>query len=230
MQPYIFPYLGYFQLISAVDKFVVYDDVTFIKQGWVNRNYILLNGAKYLFTFPVKSISSNVLISETIVSKTPFNWQYKLLQTINQAYKKAPFFEDVFPIVELIILESTDKSITHIATESIEAVMKYLSIQTDVQVSSSIYENDHLKRVDRVIDICTKENAITYVNAIGGQELYKQEAFSKPAMNLCFLKSILPTYQQFDNEFINGLSIIDVMMFNSAEKIRNDFLRMYSLV
>lgn len=230
MQPYIFPYLGYFQLISAVDKFVVYDDVTFIKQGWVNRNYILLNGAKYLFTFPVKSISSNVLISETIVSKTPFNWQYKLLQTINQAYKKAPFFEDVFPIVELIILESTDKSIANIATESIEAVMKYLSIQTDVQVSSSIYENDHLKRVDRVIDICTKENAITYVNAIGGQELYKKEAFFKPAMNLCFLKSILPTYQQFDNEFINGLSIIDVMMFNSAEKIRNDFLRMYSLV
>ena len=210
MQPYLFPYLGYFQLISAVDKFVVYDDVTFIKQGWVNRNYILLNGAKYLFTFPVKSISSNVLISETIVSKTPFNWQYKLLQTINQAYKKAPFFEDVFPIVELIILESTDKSIANIATESIEAVMKYLSIQTDVQVSSSIYENDHLKRVDRVIDICTKENAITYVNAIGGQELYKQEAFSKSAMNLCFLKcklSICDLKFMIEVEFFSVKSI-----------------------
>jgi hypothetical protein len=230
MQPYLFPYLGYFQLISAVDKFVVYDDVTFIKQGWVNRNYILLNGAKYLFTFPVKSISSNVLISETIVSKTPFNWQYKLLQTINQAYKKAPFFNEVFPIVELVISQSIDKSIAHVATDSIQVVMKYLSIKTDVQISTSTYENDHLKSVDRVIDICTKENAITYVNAIGGQGLYKQDAFSQPAMKLCFLKSILPSYQQFDNEFINGLSIIDVMMFTSAEEIKDNFLRMYSLV
>jgi hypothetical protein len=230
MQPYLFPYLGYFQLISAVDKFIIYDDVTFIKQGWVNRNYILLNGTKYLFTVPLKRISSNTLINETIVSKTPFNWQHKLLQTINQAYKNAPFFKDVFPMVELIILQSTDKSIAHVGVESIEAVMKYLSIQTNMKVSSSIYENEHLKSVDRVIDICTKENAATYINSIGGQELYKQEAFSQQRMNLYFLKSVFPTYKQFEKEFINGLSIIDVMMFNSAEKIVNIFLRMYSLV
>ncbi|MDN3655878.1 WbqC family protein [Ferruginibacter paludis] len=230
MQPYLFPYLGYFQLINAVDKFVVYDDVAFIKQGWINRNFLLLNGRKYLFTFPVKSISSNAPINETFVSKTPFNWQQKLQQTIIQAYRKAPFFKDVFPMVESIISQSTDKPIAQVATESIEAVVKYLSIKTDIQLSSSIYENDHLKNTDRVIDICTKENAIAYINAIGGQQLYKQETFAQKKINLYFIKSTLPAYEQFDREFINGLSIIDVMMFNSPEKVKNDFLPMYSLV
>ena len=128
MQPYFFPYTGYFQLIIAADKFVIYDDVNFIKQGWVNRNYILLNGGKFLFTIPVQNISSNIIINQTIISSSPYNWENKLLQTIAHAYKKAPFFKKVFPVLESVIIGSTGKTIGMAATESIEAVMKYLSL------------------------------------------------------------------------------------------------------
>src|SRR6476620_1801279 len=126
MQPYVFPYSGYFQLMNAVDKFVFYDDVAFIKQGWINRNNILLDGKKYLFTVPVKNISSFSLINETYVSDKPFNWQKKLLNTFRLAYGKAPFFKKVFPMIEEVINSSCDQSISTVAKNSINIVLQYL--------------------------------------------------------------------------------------------------------
>lgn len=230
MQPYLFPYPGYFQLISAADKFVIYDDVSFIKQGWINRNYILLNRSKYLFTIPVQNISSNAHINQTVISDRPFNWEDKLLQTILQAYKKAPFFHEVFPIIESVIRGSSGKAISKVAKESVISVMKYLSVKTALVQSSKGYNNDHLKNEERVIDICLKENAHTYINAIGGIELYKPHHFAENKISLQFLKSKVENYQQFGNEFINGLSIIDALMFNSPYKISKEILPSYTLI
>jgi hypothetical protein len=230
MQPYLFPYPGYFQLIMAADKFVIYDDVNFIKHGWINRNYILLNGAKHLFTIPIQNISSYSKINETIIADKPFNWENKLLQTLNQAYKKAPFFNEVFPILELVIRGSIGKTISGLASESIVAVMEYLSATTLLVQSSKIYENNHLKNEDRVIDICLKENAKTYVNAIGGIELYNKNRFAENKIRLQFIQSKGLRYKQFGKEFIDGLSIIDCLMFNSPEEIIKEILPNYNLI
>ena len=226
MQPYLFPYLGYFQLIKAADKFVVYDDISFIKQGWINRNYILLNGAKHLITIPVQNISSNMHINQTMVSAMPFKWEQKLLNTIIQAYKKAPHFKEVFPMIETVITDSAGKSIAAMAAESMTSVMKYLSVKTELIESSSGYKNDHLKKEERVIDICKRENASQYINAIGGRDLYSKENFLAKNIKLNFIKHRPFVYQQFLHEFITGLSIIDVMMFNSVgdiAKMLNDY-------
>ena len=229
MQPYVFPYSGYFQLINAVDKFVFYDDVAFIKQGWINRNNILLNGKKYLFTVPVKNISSFATINATFVSDKPFNWQKKLLNTFRLAYSRAPFFKNVFPIVEEVINGAAEESISIMAKNSIKIVMQYLQMQTMITESSSIYNNTALRLEGRVIDICKRENADTYINARGGMELYVTENFERAGTDLFFIETSLPPYRQFGNEFVPGLSIVDVLMFNSVEEVRK-MLEDYKMV
>ncbi len=219
MQPYFFPYAGYFQLLMAADKFVAYDDVSFIKQGWINRNYILVNGAPHLFTIPLQDASSNKLINQVMVSGKPFNWQNKLLQTIGLSYRKAPYFKNVFPIIEKVILEANDTTISMVANASIKAVIEYLKIPVDFASTSVIYNNAQLKNEERVIDICVNEHATDYINMAGGSDLYSKENFVAYNINLRFVKAHSWTYAQFNHSFVPGLSIIDVMMFNDSPEI-----------
>ncbi|MFW5701046.1 MAG: WbqC family protein, partial [Cyclobacteriaceae bacterium] len=119
MQPYLFPYIGYFQLIHAVDKFVFYDDVDFIKQGWISRNNILLNNQFFTFTVPLVSISSNQKINRTEIHLHQYqNWRKKFFKTLNQAYKKAPFYKVVMPIIDEVF-GAEHKYINDLARESI---------------------------------------------------------------------------------------------------------------
>ncbi|WP_439883034.1 WbqC family protein [Pontibacter sp. MBLB2868] len=229
MQPYIFPYLGYFQLIQAVDKFVVYDDVSFIKQGWINRNKILLNGEKHFFFIPVEGISSFKDINQTFVSDKPINWEKKILRTIEQAYRKAPFFNNILPIVEASVYNQRGNAISTVAVSSIERVLQYLDIEKNIVESSTVYNNKELKGQDRIIDICKKEDADTYINAIGGVELYEKEYFSNEGIKLFFLKSELRSYRQFHNISIPALSIIDVLMFCPIKQVQQ-MLTEYHLV
>jgi len=223
MQPYLFPYIGYFQLIESVDKFVVYDDVTFIKQGWINRNNILLNGKAFLFTVPILNVSSFTLIKDTLISrKQP--WAEKLLKTLEQAYKKGPFYSTVAALVERGI-KSDCETIGAMATESIRAVCQYLGIATEIITGSAHYANQHLSAQDRIIDICKQEKASQYHNPIGGQELYSKEDFAAEDIKLHFIKTPLMPYPQFKDPFVPWLSIIDVLMFNepvaALQQIRN---------
>lgn len=218
MQPYLFPYIGYYQLINAVDKFVFYDDVNFIKGGWVNRNNILINNKKSFFTLNLSGASSNKKINQIVIS----NNSNKLLKTIQQNYSKAPFFKNVFPIIESIF-SSTNKEtpISAIAGESVIKVTNYIGLIKEFEFSSVNYNNTSLlKRVERLIAICRINHADTYVNAFGGKDLYSKDEFQKEDIKLLFLESVLTDYQQFNNQFIPGLSIIDVMMFNSPQNIR----------
>lgn len=220
MQPYLFPYLGYFQLIHVVDKFIFYDDVNFIKQGWVNRNKILLNGNEFLFTIPLEKESSFKLIVQTEINENLFNnWKIKFYRTLAQAYKKAPNFEIVYALISSA-LEMNSLVISDLACESINLVCNYLGIKTKCAKSSEQnYHNDILKASDRVIDICLKESANEYFNPIGGKELYSKEEFLLNGLNLHFISSGLKPYKQFNNDFIPSLSIIDIMMFNSKDEI-----------
>lgn len=228
MQPYLFPYIGYFQLINEVDQFIFYDDVNFITRGWINRNKILINGeAKYL-TVPCRDASQNKLINEVehgLNSKK----RGKLLRKIKFAYSNAPFFEDIYSLIESV-LNIDSQYIFGLAVESVKKSCFYLNLECGFKLSSNNYNNTNLDAADRLIDICKQEEITNYVNPIGGKDLYSKKYFRENDINLQFLKPEAQRYEQFGEEFVPWLSIIDVMMFNSPEKIRNELLSAYKLV
>lgn len=217
MQPYFFPYLGYFQLIASVDKFVLLDDVHMIRQGWVNRNNILLQGKAHLISIPVQKASQNKLICDLELVDSAM-WREKMFKTLRQAYSKAPYFSDVEPLVASV-LQFPNNSLSHFVLQSITSVAEYIGLKTKFVPSSSVYLNAYLKGQERIIDICLQEHAGSYINAIGGQDLYSKKAFSDKGISLQFVKMRSVDYQQFGANFVPSLSIIDVLMFNSREQI-----------
>lgn len=227
MQPYFLPYIGYLQLMNAVEKFVLYDDVNYINKGWINRNRILVSGKEYLFTIPLKEASQNKLINEIYLSDDP-KWRGKLLKTFEQAYKKSPFYLTAFAVTEKIINLDAEKVSDWIAS-SFAILTDCLGIQTDIVLSSSIYQNTYLKGQERILDICQQEKADHYINPIGGTGLYDKSIFDKAGIQLNFLKSKPLIYSQFKNEFVPWLSIVDIMMFNDISTIQG-ILNEYELI
>lgn len=228
MQPYFFPYIGYFQLVRSADKHVVYDDVNFIKNGWINRNRLLANGeeAQY-FNLAAQGISSFKKINEIGLDPSP-KWREKLLKTLEQNYRKAPCFGLAFPVLGEIIQHSSD-NLAEYLLYSLKRTLEYLGIDTPLVESSSVYCNDGLHAQERIVDICRREAATEYVNVIGGRELYSRDAFGSSGVALRFIKSIPVEYSQFNNVFVPWLSIVDVMMFNPVEAIA-PMLDSYELV
>lgn len=225
MQPYFFPYIGYWQLINAVDEYVVYDDVSYIKGGWINRNNILLNGKKHLITIPLEGSSSFKGINEIEITKNAIA-KRKVLKTLETAYRKAPYYEEVMPIIENLIIEN--ESISMLNYHSIIEINYYLGISTKIYLSSRIKKDLSLKGQDKVIHINRILGADTYYNAIGGRELYDADVFRQNGLQLYFLEADVKIYKQFVGEFIPNLSIIDVLMFNSIDSIRQ-LLNQYHL-
>ena len=228
MQPYLFPYLGYFQLLAAVDSFVLYDDVQFIKGGWINRNRILVNGQPFLFAVPLDAPSPNRLICD-IALITSLQWRIKLLQTIQQNYRRASHFELAFGLVERILMNSEARTIADLVRVSIVEIIKYLDLKVIFVPTSTHYHNQHLRGQERVLDICRLEGATEYVNAQGGRSLYDHETFAQNGLLLHFLQPELRPYRQLSKgEFCSGLSIIDVLMNNSVTAV-SEQLRNYQL-
>lgn len=226
MQPYFFPYLGYWQLINAVDKYVVYDDVTYIKGGWINRNNILFCSAKHLITLPLVNSSSFKNINEIAITDNRVVIG-KTLKTVKTAYSKAPYYDIVMPIIEGLLLSNSN--IAMLNYNSIIEINRYLGIETEILLSSEIEKNNTLKAKDKVLHINKLLGSDLYINAIGGQKLYSREEFEAQDIKLSFLQMDCISYKQFNNEFIPNLSIIDVLMFNDVHTIRG-FLNNYSLV
>lgn len=227
MQPYLFPYIGYFQLINAVDKFIFLDDVNYIKKGWINRNKILLSGQEYLFTIPIEKMSQNKKINEIKISHST-NWQTKFLTSLMHAYKNAPFYKEVIPLIEFLLKKKHDNLSTMII-ESVGIINAYLNINTIIEETSSKYNTSNLKAQSKIIEICQQEKAKIYLNPIGGIELYQQQVFLENDIQLKFLKPNAIEYKQYNKAFISGLSIIDVLMFNSSESI-SSMLNQFTLV
>lgn len=209
MQPYLFPYIGYFELVSKVDKFVFLDDVNFIKKGWINRNRLVVGGNPIFFTCPLQSVSQNKKISETQISQSE-NWSEKFKKTLYNSYGKATFFNDVYPIIERIV-DNSKKSISLLAADSVIAISEYLNLNTKFTFSSNL-KNSHLKGVERILNICEHESATTYFNLPGGESLYSSDHFSKRGIVINFIAPNIFEYPQFTNSFIPAMSIIDVLM------------------
>lgn len=227
MQPYLFPYIGYFQLIYAVDKFVFLDDVNFIKKGWINRNRLRLQNKEWLFSIPCKNISQNNQICDTMVDWET-NFTEKFLKTLQMNYSKAPFYQPVFDLVKKI-LSYKHKTISLLAISSILEFCDYFDLQKEFKIASNEGNySRNLKSADRLIDIVQKENCSIYVNAIGGINLYDKTYFKQKSVDLYFLKTKLN--ENYDkNHYISFFSIIDLAMYNSIDKIKN-YLEQYELI
>jgi len=227
MQPYFFPYIGYWQLINAVDKFVVYDQIEYTKKGWINRNQILLNGSSKIITLPIKKDSDWLNINERRVADVWDKQRTKLLNLIKAAYGKAPEYKRVIPLIEEC-LNTDQANLFEFLYRTINLIARFLYIDTEIIISSNVDVSSELKSQDRVIETCRRLEASQYINPQGGVELYKSDAFQKHSIDLKFLFTNSITYNQYENEFIPYLSIIDVLMFNSTDMVSN-LLNQYKL-
>ncbi len=225
MQPYLFPYIGYFQLIMSSDIFVIYDDVNYIKKGFINRNSILLDGTPYRFTISVPSASQNKQINELQYSQEVG----KLLKTIESAYIKAPFFKQVFPIIE-DVLNYQSRSIAELCKFSYQEIFDYLGLEKKI-ILSSILDYDRTQSASKkLVDVTKKLNGQVYINSPGGRTLYDKTMFEPFGVKLKFIEPIVKPYIQLNTEnFISYLSIIDILM-NNDKKTVVEYMSDFSLV
>lgn len=224
MQPYLFAYIGYWQLIKSVDTFVILDDVNYKKKGYINRNNILIDGKAHMFTLHLKAQSQNKLINEIEIG----NNGEKILKSIALVYKKAPYFQDIFPLIKSIS-EYSEKNLAKFIGNSLEEISNYLKLDTKFIYSSDIEKDNSLRGQEKLINICEILNANEYINLIGGQVLYSKAKFKEYDIKLNFIENEIVEYRQFQNKFVPYLSIIDIMMFNSKDEVR-EMLNRYKLI
>ena len=224
-QPYFLPYISYWQLINSSDMFFVGDNYAYIKRGWINRNRILYRGASEFFGIAVSKASSFSLISELHVADTDKRGK---MNKLYEAYHKVPYYEIGIQLVEEI-LDCQEDVLSEFLISSINTICRYLDINTPIRRTSELEGNDAFKREERIYDMCHRLGATTYINPIGGKALYDVEEFAKQGINLRFINTDDITYQQFGDKFVEKLSILDVIMFNSKDEIR-EMLGKYTLI
>jgi WbqC-like protein family. len=193
-----------------VNRFVIYDVVNYIKHGWVNRNRILINGKSAYITVPLHQASSFRRIRDTFLQASPL-WRNKMVKKIEITYRRAPYFAEVFPVIEKLILHETD-SLSDYLVYQLQALAAFMGIKTKFVVTSRCYENSHLSGQARILDICKREGATTYINPQGGQTLYDTETFRNAGIDLRFIIMRPLPYKQRATGFVPYLSIIDALM------------------
>ena len=240
MQPYFFPYIGYFQLMAAADRFLLYDNLNFIRRGWVHRNRIRLKGREAIYcSVPLVGASSHVKIRDLQVNAEQ-DWQRKLLDLLAFNYKRAPFFSEVYALVERVVRQPA----THLSglnQNGIRAVSEYLGIMTPIHCDTAPFQRfeneaamgrsawlEHLQqelqvediKTLRVLHICRHEKADTYINPPGGQALYSKEPFARNGVTLQFIQPRLTPYPQQGESFLPALSILDMLMHCGGDGTR----------
>lgn len=226
MQPYFLPYIGYWQLIAAVDVFVVYDNIKYTKKGWINRNRLLVNGKEALFSLPLRKDSDLLDVNQRYLADS-FDRE-DLIRRFREAYRKAPEFHAFMPLLEGLIRFSSNNLFDYILN-SIYRICEFLGIKTQVIISSTISCDHSLRSSDRVQAICKALCADTYINPIGGTELYSKESYARQQVALQFFQSHFAEYPQYGSAFVPWLSIVDVAMFNTGERLRQQVLSGYAL-
>jgi len=217
MQPYVFPYLGYFQLYNSVDLFISLEDVNYIRGGWINRNKIMVEGSPTYITFPIRDVSQNRTITQQYIYWDGI-WNKKLLKKIRYAYGKEKHFDDIYPHIEILFSRHGPDSVSSFAMTCLTYIGDQLGITTKTRWSLG-YSKEN-KGQERLIDICKSEKADMYINAIGGKELYNPDDFYLEGIELRFIK-------RADNE--NDLSIIDILMRRGWEET-SELVKQYELV
>ena len=220
MQPYFFPYIGYYQLMNYVDIFILYDKIQYTKRGWVNRNRIALNDKIISITLPINKDSSKLNIDQRYLADIWPDYKNKLLNKLTTSYSKAKHFKDVIHLIEYIF-SYKDLRLDKFLFNSIIQIKKYLDIETKIVISSEIENNDfHLRGEKRVINLVEACNGTVYINLSGGKNLYSKDNFKSQGINLKFLTSELLSGGRLFDKYIPNLSIIDLLMHYSKEEVR----------
>ena len=227
MQPYFLPYIGYFQLIRSADLFIVYDNIKYTKKGWINRNRMLQNGQDVMFSLPLRKDADSLDVRERSLA-ADFD-RTKLLRQLEGAYQRAPYFRQAFPLVERIV-HYEESNLFGFLHHSIAKTCEHLGITTEIRLSSKVAIDHGLTSQDKVLALCNAVGATTYINTIGGMELYAKDAFSARGIDLQFIKSKPLAYPQFGDSFVPWLSIVDVLMFNSLDTVRGHVGASYDLI
>ena len=227
MQPYFFPYIGYFQLLNMVDKYVVFDEGLYAKNKWAYRNRILINGAPGFFRVTLLNASRDQRFNEIKISND-IEGKRSRIRALECSYKKAPYYSEVMPLLEQFIMADYD-NISECNVASNKLVCNYLDIKTEILLSSELNTDKSLKRQHIIFEECRFLGGNEYINAIGGMKLYDFEEFREHGIELAFLKTDDIVYPQYGGIFVPNLSIIDVMMFNSIPEIQN-MLNRYTLI
>ncbi len=218
MQPYLFPYLGYFQLMKAVDAFVYYSDAQYIDQGWINRNRILGNAGADWLTIPVRNAPHCNAINDRNYVDDPVT-RKKLIRKVEFAYRRAPYFDEVFQLVS-DCFSISERNVAAFNQSTLMIVARHIGIDCEFLVSSDYRGEQQFKGQRRIEDICQRIGATSYLNPIGGIDLYDPDAFSRSGINLSFVRSRPTDYPQFGQPHVPYLSIIDVLMFNGPERVK----------
>lgn len=229
MQPYFFPYAGYFQLVHATDLFVIYDNIEYTKKGWISRNRISVNGEPSTISLSLKKGPDHADIVERELANTWKSDRQKLLNRIREAYRKAPHFEQTFSLVEACVMQD-ETNLFGFIRHSILRLVAHLGLTTEIVTSSAVHADHSLRSQDRVLALCESLGAHTYVNPIGGMALYSSSEFAKRSVELRFVKSIPLEYAQFGSKFVPHLSIIDVLMLLPVEAVREYLATGYELI
>ena len=220
MQPYFFPYLGYFNLISACDAFISLDNVQYIYKGYVNRNRILQANGIYTFTVPLTATSRELWINQRTVAQEFECFKYKFLKQLTAGYSRAPFFEEILELIEEI-LNSGEKNLARLCEATLIKVLDHLGLSRKFYIASQLLGHEtsqQLSGKDKIIRLVQSIRGTHYLNPLGGIGLYQEKDFKKKGLKISFVKPILPPYQQGNKKFNNRLSIIDVLMFNSRQE------------
>lgn len=227
MQPYFLPYIGYFQLLASVDQFIVYDNIKYTKKGWINRNRMLQNRTDKMFSLPLKKGSNSLDVVERELAGD-FD-RSKLLNQFRGAYGSAPQFDLTYPVLERIVKYKEDNLFRYIH-HSIVKLCEHLGINTEIRISSEIPIDHELRGQDKVLALCKAAGAVSYINTIGGVDLYSKADFRIQGLDLRFIKTSPFEYAQFGGIFVPSLSIIDVLMFNPLNTVLACIHENYELI
>jgi hypothetical protein len=228
MQPYFFPYLGYFQLVHAADAFVAYDTAQYSRGGWINRNRILGADGPAWFTLPVAHDDISLPIDQRHYADPGGDARQRLLRKLDNQYRRAPRFRAAMDLLEPLLL-NRETNVAAYNLHALRGVCAHLGITTRIEPASALPPTAGLRGTDAVLGLCRQFGADTYVNSIGGTGLYSPEAFARQGLALRFLRSEATPYPQFGGEPVAALSIIDVLMFNDPARIAT-MLGQYRLV
>lgn len=232
MQPYFMPYLGYFSLIKNTDDFILFDTVQFIRHGWIERNRILKpNGGWQYFQVPIiKENGRDTIIKEVKINNSE-KWKSRILGQLQHYKKRAPYYNKVVELLDDIFKADYD-DIVLLNKASLERVCKYLGVDSKISVFSemSLDVAPATAPDEWALNICKAiDGADEYWNPVGGVSFFDKNKYRNAGIKICFQEMILTPYRQLGNEFEPGLSIIDVMMFNSPESI-NEMLENYRIL
>lgn len=222
MQPYFFPYLGYYQLINSVDEFVIFDKAQYVRRSWMNRNRILNEHKESVFiNVPISKASRETKIKDILINNN-INWQEKLFDQLLY-YKKAPYFNSVLDLLNDCLSNNSHTNLSEFNTKILKKTCELLSINTDISIlSEKLPTIESADMADEWgIKVSKALNATTYINAIGGKGFYNQQKYQDSGLGILFIKPSLSSYKQIDKHFVPGLSIIDVMMFNDLNTIKD---------